>query len=107
MAGGDDDLRGKVAADLAELLAYDGPLSPTGSRSTWVLPPNFQHADLTPARRELWRYLRGRYLARQPDVPARAEPHCSPPACLAPGSPARLTSSASLTTAGAVWTPTW
>lgn len=68
MAGGDEDLRGKVAAELAELLAYDGPLSPTGSRSTWVQPQDFQHADLTPARRELWRHLRGRYLARQPDV---------------------------------------
>lgn len=68
MAGGADDLRETVAAELTELLAYDGPLSPTGRRSTVMQPQNFQRADLTPARRELWRDLRGRYLARQPNV---------------------------------------
>lgn len=30
MSGGAEDLRAKVAAELTDLLAYDGPLSPTG-----------------------------------------------------------------------------
>lgn len=31
-------------------------------------PQNFRRGDLTPTRRELWRDLRGHYLARQPSV---------------------------------------
>lgn len=68
MSGDADELRAKVAAELTDLLAYDGPLSPTGSRSTVMQPQNFRRADLTPARRELWRDLRGHYLARQHSV---------------------------------------
>ncbi len=68
MVGGADDLREHVAAELTELLAYDGPLSPSGARSTMMAPQNFRHGDVTPARRELWQELRGRYLARQPNV---------------------------------------
>ncbi len=68
MVGGADDLREHVAAELTELLAYDGPLAPSGARSTVMAPQNFRHGDVTPARRELWRELRGRYLARQPNV---------------------------------------
>jgi len=68
MVGGADDLREHVAAELTELLAYDGPLSPSGARSTVMAPQNFRRGAVTPARRELWRELRGRYLARQPNV---------------------------------------
>ncbi len=68
MVGGADDLRARVAAELTDLLAYDGPLSPSGSRSTMMAPQNFRHGDVTPARRELRQELRGRYLARQPNV---------------------------------------
>jgi len=68
MVGGADDLRGRVAAELTGLLAYDGPLSPSGARSTVMEPRNFRRGDVTPARRELWQELRRRYLARQPNV---------------------------------------
>ena len=68
MVGGADDLRGRVAAELTELLAYDGPLSPSGARSTVMAPQNFRRGAVTPARRELWQKLRGRYLARQANV---------------------------------------
>jgi len=68
MVGGADDLREHVAAELTELLAYDGPLSPSGTRSTVMAPQNFRHGAVTPTRRELWQELRGRYLARQPNV---------------------------------------
>jgi len=73
MVGGADDLRARVAAELTDLLAYDGPLSPSGSRSTMMAPQNFRHGDVTPARRELRQELRGRYLARQPNVVMEGE----------------------------------
>ncbi len=68
MAGGAEDLREPVAAELTALLAYDGALSPAGSRSSVMQPQNFRRASPTPARRQLWRDLRSRYLARQPNV---------------------------------------
>ncbi len=68
MVGGADDLRERVAAELTERLAYDGPLSPSGARSTVMAPQNFRHGAVTPARLKLWQDLRSRYLARQPNV---------------------------------------
>lgn len=81
MVRGVDDLRGRVAVELVGLLAYEGPLSPSGARATVIAPQNFRRGSVTPARRELFQELRRRYLLAKPMWSGRAGRRCSRLGC--------------------------